>query len=267
MTGKEVILAIIAQIGAAGATGHVIEFAGSAIRGLSMEGRLTLCNMSIEAGGRAGMVAPDETTFEYLRGRLYAPKDAEWDQAVSRWRELPSDPGAVFDTEIMVDGNAIQPMVTWGNSPEDALPIGGSIPDPEARRTPSAAARWNACWPIWASPPARRWSTSPSTASSSASCTNSRIEDLRAAAAVAKGRKVADGVVAGSSRAANPSSARRKPKGCTPSSPLPASTGGSPAVPCASAPMVTSPSRGNASPPPRTATSWAARAPARGRIC
>jgi 3-isopropylmalate/(R)-2-methylmalate dehydratase large subunit len=196
VTGKDVILAIIAQIGAAGATGHVIEFAGSAIHGLSMEGRLTLCNMSIEAGGRAGMVAPDETTFEYLAGRLYAPKGAEWEQAVSRWREMPSDPGAVFDTEIVVDGNAIQPMVTWGNSPEDALPIGGSIPDPAAAPDAERRGQMERMLSYMGLAPGTALVEIPIDRVFIGSCTNSRIEDLRAAAAVAKGRKVADGVTA-----------------------------------------------------------------------
>ena len=141
LTGKDVILAIIAAIGAAGATEHVIEYAGSTIRGLSMEGRLTLCNMSIEAGGRAGMVAPDETTFAYLKGRPYAPKGAEWDRAVERWRQLPTDPGAVFDREVTLDGSAIAPMVTWGTSPENALPITGTHPRPGRRNRPGTPRR------------------------------------------------------------------------------------------------------------------------------
>jgi 3-isopropylmalate/(R)-2-methylmalate dehydratase large subunit len=136
VTAKDVILTIIARIGAAGATEHVIEYAGSAIRGLSMEGRLTLCNMSIEAGGRAGMVAPDETTFAYLKGRPYAPQGAEWDAAVERWRQLPTDAGAVFDREVKLDGSSFEPMVTWGTSPENALPISGIVPDPAAETDP-----------------------------------------------------------------------------------------------------------------------------------
>ncbi len=262
------ILAIIAQIGAAGATGHVIEYAGSAIRGLSMEGRLTLCNMSIEAGGRAGMVAPDETTFEYLRGRLYAPKGAEWEQAVSRWRELPSDPGAVFDTEVMVDGNAIEPMVTWGNSPEDALPIGGSIPDPAAAPDAERRGQMERMLAYMGLAPGTALVDIPIDRVFIGSCTNSRIEDLRAAAAVARGPQGGRW----RRRLGRPGQrARQAPGGSRgaahASSPPPASTGGSRAVPCASAPMAISPRRGSASPPPRTATSWAARARARGPIC
>jgi len=140
VTAKDVILAIIARIGTAGATEHVIEYAGAAIRGLSMEGRLTLCNMSIEAGGRAGMVAPDDTTIDYLAGRAFAPGGAAWDAAVARWRALPSDPDAVFDTEVSLDGAAIAPMVTWGNSPEDALPVDARVPDPAAETDPDRRA-------------------------------------------------------------------------------------------------------------------------------
>ncbi|MFZ4406673.1 MAG: aconitase family protein, partial [Paracraurococcus sp.] len=148
------------------------------------------------AGGRAGMVAPDETTFEYLRGRLYAPKDAEWDQAVSRWRELPSDSDAVFDTEVVVDGNAIQPMVTWGNSPEDALPIGGSIPDPEAAPDAERRGQMERMLAYMGLAPGTALTDIAIDRVFIGSCTNSRIEDLRAAAAVAKGRKVAYGVIA-----------------------------------------------------------------------
>ena len=139
ITGKDVILAIIGKIGAAGAVGHVIEYAGSAIRGLSMEGRLTLCNMSIEAGGRAGMVAPDDTTFDYLKGRPFAPKGENWDKAMAYWKTVPTDDGATFDREVTLDAAEIAPMVTWGTSPEDALSINGRVPDPAsgARRRAS----------------------------------------------------------------------------------------------------------------------------------
>jgi 3-isopropylmalate/(R)-2-methylmalate dehydratase large subunit len=196
VTGKDVILAIIAKISAAGATEHVIEFAGSAIRGLSMEGRLTLCNMSIEAGGRAGMVAPDETTYAYLHGRSYAPKGAEWDQAVARWRQLPSDEGAVFDTEVTLDGSAIQPMVTWGNSPEDALPIDGVVPDPAAAPDAERREQMERMQAYMGLSPGMALTEIGIDRVFIGSCTNSRIEDLRAAAAVARGRKVAEGVLA-----------------------------------------------------------------------
>ena len=194
VTAKDVILAIIARISAAGATGHVIEYAGSVIRGLSMEGRLTLCNMSIEAGGRAGMVAPDETTFAYLKGRPYAPED--WDEAVERWKRLPSDPGAVFDAEVTLDGSAIEPMVTWGNSPEDALPIGGSIPDPAEAVDEERREVMDRMLDYMGLTAGTRLDTLPVDRVFIGSCTNSRIEDLRAAADVARGRTVAAGVEA-----------------------------------------------------------------------
>lgn len=189
ITGKDMILAIIAKIGAAGGTGYVLEYAGSAVRQLSMEGRLTLCNMSIEAGGRAGMVAPDDKTFEYLAGRPYAPKGADWDHAVASWRKLPSDDGAVFDCEVSLDGAAIAPMVTFGTSPEDAVPVTATVPDPAS--APDAAKREGLARAL------AYMGLSPGTAIADirvdrvfiGSCTNSRIEDLRAAAAVAKGRK------------------------------------------------------------------------------
>ncbi|HEY4252942.1 MAG TPA: 3-isopropylmalate dehydratase large subunit, partial [Roseomonas sp.] len=196
VTGKDVILAIIAQIGAAGATGHVIEYAGSAIRGLSMEARLTLCNMSIEGGGRAGMVAPDDSTFQYLAGRRFAPQGHEWDAAVARWRTLPSDPGARFDTEVTVDGNAIAPMVTWGNSPEDALPIDGRVPDPSVEPDAERRAVMAGTFAYMGLTPGMALEEIAVDRVFIGSCTNSRIEDLRAAAAVARGRRVAESVTA-----------------------------------------------------------------------
>jgi 3-isopropylmalate/(R)-2-methylmalate dehydratase large subunit len=194
VTAKDVILAIIAHIGAAGATGHVIEYAGSAICGLSMEGRLTLCNMSIEAGGRAGMVAPDETTFAYLAGREFAPKGAEWDAALARWRALPTDPGELFDREVALDGSAIEPMITWGNSPEDALPIGGMVPTPDSGATAERREVLVRMLDYMGLTPGMPLEAIAVDRVFIGSCTNSRIEDLRAAAAVARGRKVAEGV-------------------------------------------------------------------------
>ena len=196
VSAKDLILAIIVRIGAAGATGHVIEYAGSTIRALSMEGRLTVCNMSIEAGARAGMIAPDDTTFAWLAGKPHAPAGARWERALRRWRELPSDAGAAFDSEVQLRAEEIAPMVTWGNSPQDALPIHARIPDPEsiadgARR--EAAKRSLAYMGL-----------APGTALTDVgidrvfigSCTNGRIEDLRSAAAVVQGRRVAAGVEA-----------------------------------------------------------------------
>jgi 3-isopropylmalate/(R)-2-methylmalate dehydratase large subunit len=187
---KDVILAIIAEVGAAGGTGHVIEYAGSTIRALSIEGRLTVCNMSIEAGARAGMVAPDDTTFAYLAGRPYAPKGAEWDKALAHWRSLPTDPDARFDREVRLDAAKIAPMVTWGTSPETAAPITARVPDPadtaDAVRRDSMQRALD------------YMDLKPGTALSDiaidrvflGSCTNSRIEDLRVAAGLADGRRV-----------------------------------------------------------------------------
>ena len=194
VTGKDVILAIIARIGAAGAVGHAIEYAGSAIRGLSMEGRFTVCNMSIEAGGRAGMIAPDETTIAYLEGRPYAPKGAEWEKAAAFWRALPSDPGARFDREVSLDGDAIAPMLTWGTSPEDAAPITARVPDPADAADGERRAAMAKALDYMGLAPGTALAGIPVQRVFIGSCTNSRIEDLRLAAKVARGRKVASGV-------------------------------------------------------------------------
>ena len=195
-TGKDLILAIIGKIGTAGGTGHVIEFAGEAIRGLTMEGRMTVCNMAIEAGARAGMVAPDETTFEYLKGRPHAPKGAAWDAAVTYWKSLPSDAAAAYDKEVVLNAAEIIPHVTWGTSPQDSLPITASVPDPasivdEAQRV--AVERSISYMNL---KPGQKLTDVKIDVVFVGSCTNGRIEDIRAAAAVAKGRKVADGVQA-----------------------------------------------------------------------
>jgi 3-isopropylmalate/(R)-2-methylmalate dehydratase large subunit len=150
VSAKDVILAIIAKIGSNGAAGHVIEYAGSVIRAMSIEERLTVCNMSIEAGARAGMVAPDDTTFAYLQGRAYAPKGAMWEQALDHWRTLPSDLDARFDVDIQLDASALAPMVTWGNSPQDGLPITACVPNPKTSPTAKSAPAWSAHWPTWA---------------------------------------------------------------------------------------------------------------------
>jgi 3-isopropylmalate/(R)-2-methylmalate dehydratase large subunit len=196
VTAKDLILAIIGTIGTAGGTGHVIEYAGKAIRDLSMEGRMTICNMSIEAGARAGLIAPDEKTFAYIQGRPMAPKAGTWEQAVQYWRTLPSDPGAAYDTEVVLKAADIVPQVTWGTSPEDVLPISGSVPDPQAatdeskRRSMERALDYMG---LAAGTPLKQVKIDRVFIGS---CTNGRIEDLRAAAAIAKGRKVADGVQA-----------------------------------------------------------------------
>jgi 3-isopropylmalate/(R)-2-methylmalate dehydratase large subunit len=196
VTAKDVILAIIAQIGTAGGTQHVIEYAGSTIRDLSMEGRMTLCNMTIEAGARAGLVAPDETTFAYLRGRPHAPKGAAWEQAVAYWRTLPSDPQAHYDREARLAAGDIAPYVTWGTSPQDGAPITGRVPDPAEVEDPLQRAAMQRSLDYMGLTPRTPFTEIPVQRVFIGSCTNSRIEDLRAAAAVAKGRFVAPGVLA-----------------------------------------------------------------------
>jgi 3-isopropylmalate/(R)-2-methylmalate dehydratase large subunit len=196
VSAKDVILAIIAKIGVGGATGHVIEYAGSTITGLSMEGRMTVCNMSIEAGARAGMIAPDETTFAYLEGRPFSPQGPEWDDAVARWRALPSEPGASFDQEVTLGAGDIQPMVTWGTSPEDAVPITGQVPDPDAAGEPHRREMLLRKLAYMGLTPGTPMSSLAVDRVFIGSCTNGRIEDLRSAASVVAGRKVADSVEA-----------------------------------------------------------------------
>ncbi|MBV8889151.1 MAG: 3-isopropylmalate dehydratase large subunit [Alphaproteobacteria bacterium] len=196
VSAKDVILAIIAKIGTAGGTGHVIEFTGSTFRALSMEGRMTVCNMAIEAGARAGLVAPDETTFEYLKGRPRAPKGAAWEQALAYWKTLPTDPGATYDREARLDAADIAPHVTWGTSPQDALPITGHVPDPAEVEDPLKRAAMERSLQYMQLMPKTPLVEVPVERVFIGSCTNSRIEDLRAAAAIAKGRHVADGVFA-----------------------------------------------------------------------
>ncbi|WP_135467439.1 3-isopropylmalate dehydratase large subunit [Crenalkalicoccus roseus] len=196
VTAKDVILAIIARIGANGAAGHVVEYAGPAIRAMSVEERLTVCNMSIEAGARAGMIAPDETTFAYLEGRPYAPAGAEWERAVAYWRSLPSDPGARFDAEVTLDASALAPMVTWGNSPEDTLPVTGRIPDPDQVEPGAGRETLRATLDYMGLSPGTRLVDVPIDQVFIGSCTNARIEDLRAAAEVARrGRAVVPAMV------------------------------------------------------------------------
>jgi len=189
VTAKDVVLAIIARIGAAGGVGHVIEYAGSTIRALSIEGRLTVCNMSIEAGARAGMVAPDDATYAYLHGRPMSPQGEAWDRALAFWRTLPSDDGAAFDRDVSIDGTAIVPMVTWGTSPEDALPIDGRVPDPAD--APDAARRdaIRSALDYMGLVPGTPMEAVAVDRVFIGSCTNSRIEDLRDAARVARGRR------------------------------------------------------------------------------
>jgi len=191
VTAKDMALAIIAKIGTAGGTGHVIEYAGEAVRALSMEGRMTLCNMTIEGGARAGLVAPDETTFAYIAGRPRAPKAAAFEVAVATWRTLKSDADAKFDAEIVLDAADIAPMVTWGTSPEQALPVTGLVPDPAAFTDADQRAGAERALAYMDLKPGTPLSELKVDRVFIGSCTNGRIEDLRAAAAIAKGRKVA----------------------------------------------------------------------------
>jgi len=195
-TAKDLILAIIGKIGTAGGTGHVIEFAGEAIRNLSMEGRMTVCNMTIEAGARAGLVAPDETTFEYLKDRPMAPQGAAWDAAVAYWKSLPSDAGAAYDKDVELDISDIVPQVTWGTSPEDVVPITGTVPRLEDFDTPAKQEAAKLALDYMGLTPGMKMTDIKIDKIFVGSCTNSRIEDIRAVATISKGRKVADGVQA-----------------------------------------------------------------------
>jgi 3-isopropylmalate/(R)-2-methylmalate dehydratase large subunit len=193
-TAKDLVLAIIGKIGTAGGTGHVIEFAGDAIKNLSMEGRMTVCNMSIEAGARAGMIAPDEKTFEYLMGRPHSPKGGAWEQAVAYWKTLPSDEGAVYDTEVTMDAAEIVPYVTWGTSPQDALPITATVPRPEDFQDEGRQNGVARSLEYMGLDGGMDIQDIKVDTVFIGSCTNGRLEDIRAAAEVAKGRKVADGI-------------------------------------------------------------------------
>jgi 3-isopropylmalate/(R)-2-methylmalate dehydratase large subunit len=204
VTAKDIVLAVIGRIGTGGGMGHVIEYRGSAIRALSMEGRMTVCNMSIEGGARAGMVAPDDATFAYLEGREHAPKGKAWEEALDNWRSLPTDPGASFDKEVSLDAATLAPHVTWGTNPAQVVSIDDSVPDPDSFAEPAereAAARALVYMGLDAGTPIREI---PVDTVFIGSCTNSRIEDLRAAAAVVRGQQVRQGlralVVPGSHR-------------------------------------------------------------------
>lgn len=194
VTAKDLALHIIARIGTAGGTGHVIEYRGTAIEALSMEARMTLCNLSIEAGARAGLIAPDETTYAYLKGRPSAPKGGGWEMAVSHWRSLFSDNDAVWDTEIVIDAQDVAPTVTWGTSPEMAIPLDGRLPDPSRMSDPIKKAAAERALDYMGLKPGAEIAGTPVQRVFIGSCTNSRIEDLRAAAKIAEGQKVADSV-------------------------------------------------------------------------
>jgi 3-isopropylmalate/(R)-2-methylmalate dehydratase large subunit len=194
VTAKDLILAIIAQIGTGGGQGHIIEYRGEAIRSLSMDGRLTVCNMSIEAGARAGLIAPDDATFSYLEGRPHAPSGAAWEAALDYWRSLPTDEGAVFDRSVTVDAASLTPYVTWGTNPAHALPLGASVPDPASMADPDAAASASRALSYMGLTPGTPLRDIAVDTVFVGSCTNGRLSDLRTAAEVLRGRRVASGV-------------------------------------------------------------------------
>jgi|TARA_B110000196_G_scaffold23775_1_gene18357 3-isopropylmalate/(R)-2-methylmalate dehydratase large subunit len=197
VTAKDMILAMIGAIGTAGGTGHVIEYAGESIRNLSMEGRMTICNMSIEGGARAGLIAPDEITYDYLKGRPMVPKAGAWQQAISYWKTLPTDEGARYDKELVLSARDIAPQVTWGTSPENVVPITGSIPDPENdARDNNQKQAWERSLQYMELLPGTAMQDIAINKVFIGSCTNGRIEDLREAARIAEGRKVASSVYA-----------------------------------------------------------------------
>ncbi len=196
VTAKDIILAVIGKIGTAGGTGYVIEYAGEAIRSLSMEGRMTICNMSIEAGARAGLIAPDQTTFNYLKGRPLAPQGPDWDKAVAFWSSLPSDPGANYDCEVVLKASDIVPLVTWGTSPQDVVPITGAVPDPGQEKDSARKAAMERALEYMDLKPGMKMQEIAVNKVFIGSCTNGRIEDLREVAKIAQGRKVAQGVQA-----------------------------------------------------------------------
>ncbi len=194
ITGKDIILALIAKIGTGGGAGYVLEYGGSAIRALSMEQRMTVCNMSIEAGARAGMIAPDDTTFAYVAGRRFAPQGTAWDQAVAAWRKLPSDEGAQYDKTVDLDAAALEPMITFGTNPGMARPVSGRVPDPAAFSDPHERAALEKALAYMGLTPGQPLIGHPVDVVFIGSCTNGRLEDLRLAASVLSGRKVAAGV-------------------------------------------------------------------------
>lgn len=202
VTPKDMILHLIGTIGTAGGDGHAVEYAGSAVRALGIEGRLTICNMSIEFGAKMGQIAPDDATYQYLHGRRYAPKGADWDAALAHWRGLPTDGGAAFDREIAIDAARIEPQITWGTSPEHTTGIGGRVPDPADAPDATRRAAWAEALAYMGLTPGTALEGLPVDHVFIGSCTNGRLSDLREAAAVARGRKVAPGttawVVAGS---------------------------------------------------------------------
>ncbi len=194
VTAKDIILAVIAKIGTQGAQGYVIEYRGSAIRSLSMDGRMTICNMSIEAGARAGMVAPDQTTFDYLKGRAHAPEGADWDEAVQYWSTLQTDEGAAFDAEVFLDANTLEPFVTWGTNPGQGVPLNESVPEPSSFSNEVDRSAAERALEYMDLTPGTAMKDIPVDVVFMGSCTNSRLDDLRAFASIIKGQKKADGV-------------------------------------------------------------------------
>ena len=190
VSAKDIILALIAQIGIGGGTGTILEYTGSAIIALDMEGRMTVCNMSIEGGARAGMIAPDDTTFQYLHGRQFAPKGADWDAAVARWRTLPTDAGAKFDREVTINGDALEPMITWGTNPGMGISINAAVPEPSSVSDPLERDALSKALTYMNLEPGKPLAGHAVDVVFIGSCTNSRISDLRSAAAILKGRKV-----------------------------------------------------------------------------
>jgi 3-isopropylmalate/(R)-2-methylmalate dehydratase large subunit len=194
VTAKDIILAVIAKIGTGGGQGYVLEYRGSAIRALSMDGRMTICNMSIEAGARAGMVAPDETTFAYVKGRPHAPQGEDWEAALAYWRTLPTDDGAVFDAEVFLDANELEPFVTWGTNPGQGVPLNDVVPDPEALTDPNDKAAALRALEYMDLKPGTRMKDIRVDTVFMGSCTNSRLDDLRTFASIIKGQTKAEGV-------------------------------------------------------------------------
>jgi 3-isopropylmalate/(R)-2-methylmalate dehydratase large subunit len=194
VTAKDIILAVIAKIGTGGGQGYVLEYRGSAIRALSMEARMTICNMSIEAGARAGMVAPDQITYDYLKGRPHAPQGADWDEAIAYWNTLPTDAGAEFDAEVFLDANTLDPFVTWGTNPGQGISLNGSVPSPDDFSDPNDKAAAIRALEYMDLTPGTKMKDIPVDTVFLGSCTNSRIEDLRAAAAIIEGKTKAEGV-------------------------------------------------------------------------
>ena len=194
VTAKDIILAVIAKIGTGGGQGYVLEYRGSAIRSLSMDGRMTICNMSIEAGARAGMVAPDETTFEYVKGRPHAPQGADWDEALAYWKTLPTDEGAAFDAEVFLDANELEPFVTWGTNPGQGVPLNDAVPDPASIADPHEKAAALRALEYMDLKPGTRMKDIRVDTVFMGSCTNSRLDDLRVFASIIKGQKKADHV-------------------------------------------------------------------------